>query len=675
MYKIFSLAIACATATLTSGYANAQQQDTVALDSVTRHKIVSVAPHQRRQDTRSLGYLHYALDNRVINNNAIGLPVYFNLSGQVPGGQAHPAYSGYWQYNGLATVVDGVANGSYFGAETPLNNFDYEPALLLRNITGASMYGASVHTGALVLQSKTGEGHNRPTLDFNSNSFYTWRTGTDLNGDDVTFDQWNQSTSIAYSQDFGMIDTRVSYNHNTSPFNNDASDDYHNNRHTFTVNAGLAAGDVFKARVLVQDSRIKLGDDYNNQKNNYFTTSLRLQADPTRWLTITSLLSLQKSDKSYLQTYYPFTYYMNGDADQRRTLGNLFVSSNALGGEAIKVVPYAGIQLEKIKLHNEQSVVNNNVFNYSESTSEFDKTSLIAGVDAAWKETVYLGAGIRSERPSYLPEGNEEIVFANASFVFSDLFKASKAFSFGRFRSAFTHINHQQSTLFPYVTPYFIDSNATARKRRAGELGTDLGLFSDRINLNFTWRIERWSDQLVTGIPGGGGGQVIVNYEELETKTWEFVLDATIIRNARFQWNMAMMPAAYKTRLLGVEDGGGTPPIFIGSPTPDWTMSVRNIVQYRNLDAYLLVDRSQGGTYISIESPSVITSHDATYTRLKELSVAYRFVFGDTSARQLQLALVGRNLWYEASGPIDPQEAQTGIAVQKSISLSVTLGL
>lgn len=674
MYKIFSLAFACAAATLTSGYAIAQQQDTVAHDSVVLHKPVSLAPHQRQQSARSVGYLQYTLNNRVINNNAIGLPVYFNFAGQVPGVQARSAYNGYWQYNGMATVVDGVANGSYFGSETPLNNFDYEPATLLRNITGSSMYGAGVYTGALVMQSKTGEGHDRPTIDFNSNTFYTWLKGTDFNGDEITHDQWNQSTSIAYSQDFGMIDTRVSYNHNTSPFNNDVSDDYHNNRHTFTLNTGLTAGDVFKARLVVQDSHIRLGDDDNNQKNNYFTTNLRLQADPVRWLTITSLLSLQKTDKSS-ENSYPLSYYMTGESDQRRTLGNLFLSSNALASEEIKVIPYVGIQLEKVKLHNEQRVVNNTVVNYSESTSEFDKTSLIAGVDTQWKETVYLGAGIRSERPSYLPEGNEEIVFANASFVFSDLFKASKAFSFGRFRSAFTHINHQQSTLYPYVTPYFIDNNASARKRRAGELGTDLGFLSHRINLNFTWRLERWSDQLVSGVPGGGGGQVIVDYEELETKTWEFILDAAIVRNAQFQWNMAVMPATYKTRLLGLDDGGGSPPTFIGNPNPDWTMSIRNIVQYRHFDAYLLVDRSEGGTYLIFESPTVISTHDATYTRLKELSVAYHFSLGDTFVKQLHLALVGRNLWYEASGSIDPQEALTGVPVQKSISLSVTVGL
>ena len=91
------------------------------------------------------------------------------------------------------------------------------------------------------------------------------------------------------------------------------------------------------------------------------------------------------------------------------------------------------------------------------------------------------------------------------------------------------------------------------------DLGFDLGIFSNRVNILFDV-YRRRTDNLLTNLSlpqSTGFGSILTNLGSLENKGFEIELNANVLpRDAAFQWNIALNASTVRSKILKLPDNG-----------------------------------------------------------------------------------------------------------------------
>ena len=143
-------------------------QDTtrVERDSLV-NKEIRFMPNLPGQTIKSLGQYMVVVDDSTTFQLSYGLSVLNTVRGKVPNTGISP-------YSPFATVrenallvVDGLSYVQSSANFYSMNAFDYDKlSVLSRN--ASAWYGAGASGGAFIIQSKTGDGHQKPSIEFNS---------------------------------------------------------------------------------------------------------------------------------------------------------------------------------------------------------------------------------------------------------------------------------------------------------------------------------------------------------------------------------------------------------------------------------------------------------------------------------------------------------------------------
>ncbi|MBS0028038.1 SusC/RagA family TonB-linked outer membrane protein [Chitinophaga sp. 22321] len=244
-----------------------------------------------------------------------------------------------------------------------------------------------------------------------------------------------------------------------------------------------------------------------------------------------------------------------GNNFRMTTSNNLFSATNTTGG---LIVP--GFY----NLDNSNGPVNS-----TNTLSQRRLYGFYGEADFDYKNMLFLGGTIRNDVSSTLPTNNNSYVYpsVNAAFVFSELYK-DKAFSdilsFGKVRVSYAKVGADapayrlQTTytktdvngdfgeiLFPITS-----NNATipgfARNNRIGnpnlkpeftssfEVGTELSLLKNKINLDVTYYSTKSTNQIVdVPIPNSSGfNNITLNVGEMTNKGLEIGVRATPVNTA-----------------------------------------------------------------------------------------------------------------------------------------------
>lgn len=699
IYAGLALAVISHTA-LSAGIVEDQDSTrrTIRQDTTARETTISYGPLGRRKIS-SLGYTTVTVDDPQLLHQSSGLSIYNTLRGQVPNaGMDQSALSPYVQLRGQTPVlvIDGIPVSPWVNGNYNLNSFEYQGISAISSGNAvAGIYGASGMGGALLLQSKTGENHEQATIEVNSYSTLAAQKNSEFERtttDDVYERQWLLSNSVAYAQDFGAFDTRISGNFISLPSTN-ADDDKHTRSYAFRINSGVTITKRLTAR-LILDSYYQrfssfIDDPYYGgtwrsdgiDHRKLLQGNLNLTYRMLDWLTIStqgSLSKIERDGRDHIIATIPDAQPMEGrntqNEDHNRRFTNVFVNANKKLSASFSLTAFTGLQYEKFHADQRTSMVSYNEFTVSGRYLDYKTTSWLNGVGLNYRDVAFVDVTYRRDK-SY--DDHEDTYSASGAFVYSEAFHlSSPMFSSGRIRGSVGKTGLTNIMNYPFTWENDLQYYLPVPGKNF-EAGTDIGFLNDRITLGFSC-FRNTLDKTYTymAIPGPGGfGYVLVNIGSTKISGWETSLNAVVIKNENLRLTTKLLWNKYKTT-FNVDDD--LIPFPSNNPIdPDWRASMLNRLTWKNVFFNFLLDARKGGRYMQLSDPGIWTDEDGTQIKLRDISIGVNLtpaLLGKIGVREAMISVSGRNLWtiYSKSSDNIVDEASS-YTFMKSGSLSLSL--
>ena len=211
----------------------------------------------------------------------------------------------------------------------------------------------------------------------------------------------------------------------------------------------------------------------------------------------------------------------------------------------------------------------------NENRIESEINSVYGILNLTYKKYLYLEVSGRNDWSSTLPSNKWSFFYpsANLSFVFTDAFKMEgKWLSYGKLRiaeagSANGYIPYQtkfsfSQTIFGGQSSLTVPSTLPSifiqpQRSRSFEVGTDLGFFDNRLNLNFTYYDIYSYDQIlpVNIATSSGADRLTINTGALRNRGIEFIINARAFSTKHFSWDIAVNGAHNNNRVVSLAPG------------------------------------------------------------------------------------------------------------------------
>ncbi len=293
-------------------------------------------------------------------SSSSGVSIFNALRGRVPG-LSVPSYFADANSSGLRTgpfpfvndaliVIDGVPFNNFISQYANLNAFDYSSITAFSNTSALNFLGGA-NSGALVLASKSGEGIVGPLFEFNAYATYAWaELNNPLTNQVDKVNEWYMANAIAYSQDFGSIDTRISYTAQKK-FSESIGEPL---IHYLKVNTGFVASPKLDLRLIV-DGRYSQYDDTlppmgsppatggESKLETFVNANLMVKYKLTSALTISSQVGISSYHSSLTITGQTFKNTV--ESTNTYNQANLVISGSKILGKKIGLSGFAGYQM------------------------------------------------------------------------------------------------------------------------------------------------------------------------------------------------------------------------------------------------------------------------------------------------------------------------------------------
>lgn len=601
-------------------------------------------------------------------------------------------------------VIDGVAFSSEIQDYYNLNSFDYTSVSSIASANGLALYGGMASTGGLLVESKNGKNISRPQVEFNS--FTSFRRLNEVSNSLYTLekeDQWSLTSSLAYAQDYGDVDTRISYSNTYLP---DGSTDPETRAttHNAKINTGFEISPRFTAR-LILDARHKkntsewsaLNNDISGSQDlsslaKSFFGNLTLNFQASDWLTISSQSGYSKliEDISNNQTnvYELYQQYQNSTYgnDQKRAFINLMFTSSILKRDNLKIQYATGIQYDRYIVDIDakstlKTIYDNDLGNttISSSGSNYD----VKSKNRNWLNQLnltlfghwYVEANYRYDYFKDVEDDiNDQPTYAvNTAFNFSEALHLQKKWLTSiMLRGNLGKTKAIEVSGFPFTSDildqqnYIPNPELKPTHKRSSEIGADFSFIHSRLFLQTTY-FHDYYNQSIYAMPmpwGSGYVYVATDVGERKNKGWEFILGGTPVSNATSTLLTKVIIANYKTRITPNNEG-----INITNPdpaAPQWSGSLLTQYTIKSMFAQLLVTHQYGGegNYYDFLN-NTFNTYNYTQTWMRDISFGYNFNWGT-------LSLSGRNL-IKLYSKEDASENNYLSRVPKTVSLSASL--
>lgn len=190
---------------------------------------------------------------------------------------------------------------------------------------------------------------------------------------------------------------------------------------------------------------------------------------------------------------------------------------------------------------------------------------------------LYFDTTLRNDNSSTLPRGNNSYWYhsENISLLFSRLLGLeSKIFNKGKIRASFAKVGNDTS---PYRTsavynvnqtitlPYTVASIPSSlpsfdlrpETSKSWEVGTELGFFKDRINIDFTYYKTTTDDQIMA-VPISGStafASKVINAGTVENIGYEFQFNTTPLLSKNFSWDLGLNFTKSNSEVVALNEG------------------------------------------------------------------------------------------------------------------------
>jgi len=267
---------------------------------------------------------------------------------------------------------------------------------------------------------------------------------------------------------------------------------------------------------------------------------------------------------------------LNGDFMISAKKNNIFIeglNANVLVGHGVNQQKFQNLNQTgySLALPNFYNITNASNLSLSNETHTMKRGwGLYGQLSLAYNNYLFLELTGRQDHSSTLPKSQNSYFypFAALSFVLTDAFNLkSKTLSFAKVRLAYAKVgndapvysldntfissaigNNVANFAFPYgTTAGFAASTTLGNKDLTPEftstldLGVNIGLFNNKINIDATVYNSKSTDQIVpVGLPGSSGFlNKFVNIGEMTNKGFEVTVNATPVKTKNFSWNLS----------------------------------------------------------------------------------------------------------------------------------------
>lgn len=206
--------------------------------------------------------------------------------------------------------------------------------------------------------------------------------------------------------------------------------------------------------------------------------------------------------------------------------------------------------------------------------------SLYGTVEFAYKDVLYLNGSLRSDwfstlaTPGFDNKLNTVYPAVSTSFVFSEYVKPSWL-NFGKLRAGFAKVGQATS---PYQTAlgYLLrseslngkplgnifnmdvpNSGLIASSAQELEIGTELRMFNDRLNIDFTWYSKKSKNEISSILTPSSTGYAgaILNAGEIQNRGVELLISGAIVKHENFKWFSSFNASYNVNKLLSLANG------------------------------------------------------------------------------------------------------------------------
>lgn len=681
MNHLFLGALFCSLLILSAHEALSQQDSvTYRVDSAFQTTLVTT-PQFSGQRIEEYGSYAVRVANPALSQAYAGISVLNTLRGQVPAFSISPsvvyAEGATIRNGGSMMLIDGMpfsSEGSYL---YNLNAFDFESVSAVGNANTNFAYGAAGLRGGFFLKSKTGENIEQPSFEFNS---YTSRNFAYK--DPVYFEPdhstWNFSNSFAYSQDYGAVDLRASYNFDSNPFANKGIQEGYDRAHSFKINGGLDLGKFslrfigdYRTQNWEQELTLVPPGSNSVQQGNFslLQGNLLAQYKFNEWIKITSQNISSSTD---IDSDYDYSFgRVHFDSGQPRRLHNLIVSVNKKLSATFTLRSFAGVQYDKVEW--DRAATDDN--SYSEQHYEESNTGTFAGMGAGIGELLFLDLNYRRDAFSLFPEDKPVNTWGgSASLVFSRLFSDNGAGFYGKIRSYLGKTNNDYVMSYPTSVPLPLNRPAPPSPRNSFEIGMDLGLIGNRITFSTSYcktvQEDAWA------YFDSPFSQEYFNLGDFKNSGYEFAAGFVPIATSKTAWSSNITFFKHESK-IGSGSASTGDAVYLGSSIPDWNATWFNQFNYGPLFINVLLDMQRGGDfYLFDHTQTPMGTVDGSHTKLRDLSVGYSFAHSFLERMNLQAVRVsvsGRNLIQFNDKEKDAERYDVNPYL-KSVSISLSVG-
>jgi hypothetical protein len=651
-----------------------------AVDTLPKSDTIRLSLYLKPVSLRSLGNFAVVANDKHARQTNAGFSVLNTLRGHMPNFEPGAMYSnqpGELRFAYPLMVIDGLPFSNRSFDYYNLNTFEFENLYALSSGNAVSMYGTGASRGAFILETKNGRDVLDPTLEFNSTPSLSWEK---LESDPIfqveerTIQQWRFTNAIAFMQDFGKVDTRVSYTNSFLP--NDAfGRDTRRDNHAFKVNTGVDLLRGLDVRLILDhfSSRDRSTDllGTTNLSNKTLQGNLILTYKVLSWLTLNSQTALAQLDKNGTSSA------TETNAEQKRKLGNLFISFKKSFGSSVTYTAFSGIQYENNGIAKSVSTTSG----IAGSERKYVTKTLSMGMGMQYINALFVDFNYRQDDFNMLPDGNSKPNWSvSSAFNFLDAFNwESRIVPAAKLRASFGITSVPYSQGFPYSLEdsYWTTFGVNHPKTNMLETGIDLSLLMDRLTLSGTYfYIDEKAPALIASPGNSGYDQTFIGVGAVKQKGLEAILTGTPIKRTNISLLTKLIWGSYEIHVK--QPGGYDPsiePIFLGYHYPDWRGGILNQLELKRFFTTFLIDARKGGNVLQYDYSSAdgsLTVQDGTQVKLRDVSLGYSLPIRKTN--MVQVALSFRNIWLIYSKANQDVE-ESAMNLQKSANISLSLNL
>lgn len=223
------------------------------------------------------------------------------------------------------------------------------------------------------------------------------------------------------------------------------------------------------------------------------------------------------------------------------------------------------------------SITNLATLNYSYPYGKTKTNSVYGALDFDYKNVFFIGVTGRQDWFSTLSPKNNSIFYPSvgSSLILSDVVTMPSWISFTKIRSSWAQVGGATPDPYALNPSYSIiqgghngqqlqvptgtrvsNPNLSPLTSTTFEVGTDLGFFNNKLNIDFAWYNRTTTNDIVetTISTASGANSALLNVGKMSNKGVELLINSKLIKNENFSWNASINGSYNKNTVVALTD-------------------------------------------------------------------------------------------------------------------------